>query len=628
MEVQGRDTVRASGGAHLTYLPGLDGLRALAVLAVLAYHGGVGVFPAGFLGVEVFLVLSGYLITALLVRERADTGRISLAAFWWRRARRLLPALFLLLVVVAVVSVLFVPEQVAGLRGDTVAAVFYVQNWYQVFTEQSYFEAVGRPPLLRHLWSLAVEEQFYLVWPLVFAAGIRLFGRQRLLIGVLAGALGSTVLMAVLFNPAVDPTRVYYGTDTRASGLLLGVALALVWQPWRLRPDVPAPARAALDGAGALALVGLGVVMATYSEFSAWLYRGGFAITGVLTVVVIAALVHPAARIGAVVGVAPLRWIGKRSYGIYLWHWPVFMLTRPDADVTWPGWVLVAVRLVLTFGIAELSFRYVEMPVRNGALGRLWARVRRPETTGDVFLRRRVAVGSLAATLVAVPVVWSVVRAEPPGPPPWLVTATAGTQPLAGASGVLAFLPPSVVGAMAASAATEAELAAARAVGVPGRVTVLGDSVLLGASTEVIDAVGAVRGGEVFPDAAVSRQVDDGIALLRLWRDSGTLGQTVVVHLGNNGVFTDGQFDEMMDILDGVPEVVFITTSNGYRWQDPVNQTLVRGAERHPQVELVDWKAVSGESLDDRVPVFWDDQMHVRPEGAQVYARMLANALR
>jgi peptidoglycan/LPS O-acetylase OafA/YrhL len=617
-------------GARLAYLPGLDGLRALAVAAVLAYHGGYGGLPGGFLGVEVFLVISGYLITALLVSERAATGRVSLRDFFVRRARRLLPAVGVLLVVVTAVSVVALPDTLAALRGDVVSALLYVQNWHQIVADQSYFEAVGRPPLLRHLWSLAVEEQFYLVWPLLFAAGIKFLGRKRLVVGVAVGAVASALWMAVLFTPGVDPTRVYYGTDTRASGLLIGVALALVLPPWRMRAAVGAAARVVLDAAGVVALVGLVAIMATVGEFSAVLYRGGFFATGLLTAVLIAVVAHPAARLGTVLGVAPLRWIGLRSYGIYLWHWPVFMLTRPGVDVGWPGWLVVAVRLGLTVGIAELSYRYVEMPVRRGALGRGWARLRNVADPADVVWRNRVIAYGLAGVLVVGLLGGALVRAEPAGPPPWFVAVSAGVGPDVEVTGVLSLLPAPLAAAIVAAQTAPDPGPAAPGAGsaaadpalpplVPGRVTMLGDSVMLGA----IDDLGSAVTAEVTVDAAVSRQVDAGLSLLRLWRDTGYLGDVAVVHLGNNGIFTDEQFDEMMEILAGVPRVVVVTTRNTYTWQDSVNDVIARGAQRHPTVVVADWHAVSDPNRD----WFWDDGMHVRPEGAEAYAGVVARAV-
>ncbi len=634
------------GGTRLRYLPGLDGLRALAVAAVLAYHGGVASFGGGFLGVEVFLVISGYLITCLLLAEREATGTVQLGAFWWRRARRLLPAVLVLLGVVSVVSVVFLPGEVAGLRGDVVSSLFYVQNWHQIFAGQSYFEAVGRPPMLQHLWSLAVEEQFYLLWPIVFALGIRFLGRRRLLVGVFAGAVGSLLLMALLFDPGGDPSRVYYGTDTRASGLLVGVALAMVWPPWRMRDGVGARAAAVLDGVGVVALVALLLAMTGFAERSSALYRGGFGLVDVATAAVIVVVAHPAARLGTVLGVAPLRWVGLRSYGIYLWHWPVFVLTRPGVDVDWPGWVVTAVRLGLTLALAELSYRYVEMPVRTGALGRWWAAVRAERSERADARRQRVALGGAVGLVVVLVVGVAMVRAEPETPA-WLVGEV--SAPAVQYSGALALLPTPVAAALASPAPNGANGGAADgAEGAPGAVagaglaapvagdpppdptppgpalvagrrTLLGDSVMLGA----VEVLGVGLGGEVVADAAVSRQVGEGIGLLWLWRDLGYLGDSVVIHLGNNGVLTDGQFDEMMAAVAGVPNVLVVNTRNPYGWMPEVNDTIARGVARHPGVTLVDWFAAS----DPNPGWFWNDGMHLRPEGAMAYAAVVAGGL-
>ncbi|MBX6342689.1 MAG: acyltransferase, partial [Thermomicrobiaceae bacterium] len=382
--------VRPRDGA-LPYLPGLDGLRALAVAAVLLYHLEVGWLRGGFLGVEVFFVLSGYLITSLLLAEWRRARAIDLKAFWLRRARRLLPALYLLLIGTLAYAIAFLPDELARLRRDALAAFAYVTNWYLIFGHTSYFEAIGRPSLLQHLWSLAVEEQFYLLWPPLFLVLMRR-GRRWALAACLAGALASTALMAALFDPGVDPSRLYYGTDTRAAELLLGAALAFVWDPVRLGDPARARGRLrrwlaaaphaalALDGAAAVALLALVGLFHALGEIEPRLYRGGFAVVALVTLVLIAATAHPRARWAPrLIGCRPLRWVGQRSYGIYLWHWPVFMVTRPGLDVPLAGLPLLALRLAVTVGLAEASYRWVETPFRRGAVGRAWRAWREAE---------------------------------------------------------------------------------------------------------------------------------------------------------------------------------------------------------------------------------------------------------
>jgi peptidoglycan/LPS O-acetylase OafA/YrhL len=375
-------STHAGAGAALPYLPGLDGLRAVAVVAVLLYHAGLSWIPGGFLGVEVFFVISGYLITSLLLAEHRRDGTVRLTAFWLRRARRLLPALFALLAVVTLCSLLFLPTEVARLRGDVIGALTYTANWHLVLSDQSYFETVGRPSPLQHLWSLAVEEQFYVVWPVLFSLGIAYWGRARLLRAVAVGAVASSAVMWLLFSPGSDPSRAYYGSDTRASGLLVGAVLAFLWTPWRLRDRAGRFAPLVIDVVGIAALALVVRAFLRTGEFDTGLYRGGFLGLGVLTAVLIGATVHPAGHVGRLLGVRPLRWVGLRSYSIYLWHWPVYVVTRPDVDVPLRGVPLLALRLALTAVLASVSYRWVETPVRRGALGRYAAAVREASGAG------------------------------------------------------------------------------------------------------------------------------------------------------------------------------------------------------------------------------------------------------
>ena len=352
--------------ARLPYLPGLDGLRALAVIAVVLYHAGLNV-RGGFLGVESFFVLSGDLITGLLVAEWLRDGGIDVRAFWIRRARRLLPALFVLLAGMAVAVAVLLPDERGQYGGDALAALGYVLNWRLVLSGQSYFDPTLRPPLLQHLWSLAVEEQFYLLWPLLFAAGARFLRPAGLLAATLALACGSIVLLAALHEPGADPSRVYYGTDTRAAALLLGSALAMVWMPGHL-PWTGKRSGRALDLAGLLALGMLLLLYRVLNDGHPLLYPYGLGMVTLATGIVIAATAHPEARlVSRLLGFETLRWIGQRSYSIYLWHWPVMMLTRPYVDLPFGGWPLLALRIAAVLLLADASYRLVEIPIRSGA---------------------------------------------------------------------------------------------------------------------------------------------------------------------------------------------------------------------------------------------------------------------
>jgi peptidoglycan/LPS O-acetylase OafA/YrhL len=382
---RGADLTSTRSAPHLAYAPAIDGLRAISVTAVMLWHNNpTGNVPGGFLGVEVFFVLSGYLITSLLLVEWSTQGRVSLRHFYARRARRLLPALFVMLAVVAAYSVVFLRTDSHLLVAQIVSTLTYTTNWLFIMRHVSYVAALGRPPLFQHLWSLAIEEQFYLVWPIVFVALLRAsHGRRAPVIGViLTCAAASAAWMSILYGPYADPSRVYFGTDTHATGLLLGAAFAIVWRPDRLSTRTGTGAPVVLDLVGLAAIAGLGVFFFDVRYFDSFLYHGGFVALGLLTLAVLAVAVHPASRIvRCALGGRPLRWIGVRSYGLYLWHWPIYLVTRARIDVPLHGSQLLALRLGLTTIAACLSYRYVEQPIRSGSLGRRTG----PTATNDAW---------------------------------------------------------------------------------------------------------------------------------------------------------------------------------------------------------------------------------------------------
>ncbi len=382
------------------YLPGLDGLRALAVTAVIAYHLGYGWAQGGLLGVGVFFTLSGYLITDILVGQFAASGRVKLGDFWLRRARRLLPALFVMLAVVTVWVNAFNRAFVPGYRGDVIASGLYVNNWWYIFQHDSYYSRFAPPAPLDHLWSLAVEEQFYLVWPwmvlaMVLLAGwlvkrrrVRLLGpgahvetggneflsgraRWAMAAVALVLATASAIEMAMLYHPGYDPTRVYEGTDTRAFGLLIGAAVAMVYPTRRGARTLSAGSRRLLDVAGLAGVVVVVLLVWRTNQYSDFMFRGGLELLSVATALVVAAVATPGGLLGRALGWTPMRWIGVRSYGIYLWHYPIIVLTAAAGTAGTPVSAVRAVVLVaVTVAIAAASWRFVEEPIRRGSYRR------------------------------------------------------------------------------------------------------------------------------------------------------------------------------------------------------------------------------------------------------------------
>jgi peptidoglycan/LPS O-acetylase OafA/YrhL len=365
------------------YMPGLDGLRAIAVLAVIAFHLGFGWAPGGLLGVGIFFTLSGYLITDILLSQLAQRNRIDLPRFWLARARRLLPALFAMLALVLAWVTIFGPAQPDQFRKAVVSAVFYVNNWEQIVANVSYFARFAPEGPLNHLWSLSVEEQFYIFWPFLLLLGVKVVHerplpsgvRPRLALLAIAAALASSIEMAILYHPSLDPSRIYYGTDSRAAGLLFGCALAMVWPSRRLSRRIAPQARNLLDGLGVLGLAVIALMIWQVGEFDRFLYQGGFLVLSLATVLALMPLTHPACRLGKIVGAPPLRWVGVRSYGIYLWQTPVIVLTGPGSrpPESLAGKVLQAAAILF---IAGLSWRFLEEPIRHGAIGRFFARRR------------------------------------------------------------------------------------------------------------------------------------------------------------------------------------------------------------------------------------------------------------
>ncbi|MGE5829970.1 MAG: acyltransferase family protein [Micromonosporaceae bacterium] len=417
------------------YRPALDGVRALAVTAVLLFHGGVGVLRGGFLGVDAFFVLSGFLITSLLLAERARNGRIRLSAFWVRRARRLLPALLVLLVVVvAAFRSVLAGTEVTLLRGDALAALGYIANWRMIYRGSDYFAQNASPSPLQHTWSLGIEEQFYLLWPLLVVAGLALTarrGRAALLTITLVGATASMVTAALLYRP-LDSNRAYFGTDARAQALLIGAALAVLLS-WPERTVSPSRGSGRLLGAVALiATAGVGWLWASADGQAAWLYRGGLAAGAVAVAVVLAHVVlSPQAPIARLLALAPLVWLGRISYGVYLWHWPLFQYVNAERTGL-HGPALLGLRFALTLAVAAVSYVLVEQPVRTGRLPRwpvragwtwpAWlprlgaaARARARVTAVHAGLGATAIVGATAAFIIAatIPSTGSTAGAQP-----------------------------------------------------------------------------------------------------------------------------------------------------------------------------------------------------------------------
>jgi peptidoglycan/LPS O-acetylase OafA/YrhL len=621
------DRGRAAG--EMGYLPGLDGLRALAIIGVLLYHAGIDWLPGGFLGVDVFFVISGFLITSLILEEYDRSGRIDFKRFYLGRARRLLPAVVVLLIVVGIAVLFVYQDALSAFRQDALATIFYVNNWWYVLVDQSYFESMGRPPLLKHLWSLSVEEQFYLIWPVVALLLVRSGGRPLVRRIALLLAVASTVWMAVIairngYPVDADPSRAYFGTDSHSMGLLVGAALATVWRPGRLSTHIPRGTQVIVTGTG---IVALAVVVAFYlfvGEFTPWLYRGGFLALAFFTTVLIAAVTHPASVLGPALGVGVLRYLGRRSYGIYLWHWPIFMVTRPGIDVPWSEPVAFAARLALTLGIAELSYRLVEMPIRRGALGRAWKAFRSGSKTGLRALGTLVAAGlvtvlagSVAIALVANPgtgrdaVAPDVAEAMgiADGGPLEVSIDDDDTPDEPATSALAGDLDTASTNSSEPTGPTLEEIRAEN-----GPVSVIGDSVVLGARDAIQEAM---PGAGV--DAEVSRMPGAFTGRVKKLNRRDKLANTVVIHPASNGVINEEILRKILDPLQDYEKVVVVNASVPRSWEKPNNRLINKITKDYPNVVVADWNA----EADGKSEYFVSDGVHLTKQGAAAFAELM-----
>jgi peptidoglycan/LPS O-acetylase OafA/YrhL len=580
---------------HIQYRPGLDGLRALAVVAVFLYHARIDWLPGGFLGVDLFFVLSGYLITSLLLVEWEARNRIDLFRFWMRRARRLLPALVVVVLASLILASIFARQDLAHTRSDVAGSLLYYMNWHLIAANHSYFNVMGNPSLLGHVWSLAVEEQFYIVWPLILVPCLVLVGRKRLPMLVIAGIAASATLMWVLYTPGSDPSRVYYGTDTRAFLLLMGILLALVW-PYieRLRDAVPL-----LELFGVAALVGTVLLFRNMQDFNPTFYRGGDLAASFCFVVLIAAVAHPRTGIGRALGVAPLRWVGERSYGIYLWHLPIILLVAGANVRSSPGVVVAEAAVVIA--AAALSFRYVEEPIRRGRAQR-WLSQH----------SRRFQLEVLGATALALVAAFAVLFVTPSSLNP-VSTYVSPPKVHAAIKPVVKITSGPPVVSHSGGRAQKKNQAPLP----PGRMLALGDSVMLSCSTELKTALDH----RVHVDATVGRQIDNTIDDLQRLRRHHKLPNTIVIQVGNNGPLWYHDLVRLRHALHGIPDVVVVNVRNSTSWQDESNHALGTWLHDWPAAHLADWYGNSTTKM-------LSDGTHPWPYACTIYARVIADTLR
>lgn len=589
-----------------SWFAGLDGLRAVAVVTVMLFHMTPGFVVGGYVGVDLFFVISGFLITSLLLREHAKTGRVRLVEFWQRRARRLLPALGLVVLTCCGVAAVIGGDVLLGLGRQVLGALTFSSNWLAIAGGDSYFDETA-PELLRNLWSLAVEEQFYVLWPLAVLALVMIRMRWLRTGVVLALAVASAVAMALLFTPGSDPTRVYFGTDTHAFGLALGAALGFATANRSALTDSwGRVAKVTLQLAGAASIAGVIVITALMREDDPFVYRGGLVLVAVLTTITIAAAIQPGSWLGRILDLQPMRWIGERSYGLYLWHWPVFVLVGAALG-DWhregaTGWAIGGVALVITVVCAALSFRYLEQPIRRGgfvATLRRWA-------SASLEPGWRTAAVALAIVLAGTGSVATVIGvAIDPGKSEAQKNIEAGMV-------ALEQVPPPVAAAPRPSGPREIVVATG------DQITAIGDSVMLASASGLHDAFPGID-----IDAAVSRHLSTLPDIVAAKLKRGSLRDVIVVGLGTNGPIDVRTLDRVRELAGPDRQVVLVSAYAPRWWIPEVNRSLSLYALRHRDVELANWYS----AIANKTNLLAGDHVHPGPAGGRLYASAIQDAL-
>jgi peptidoglycan/LPS O-acetylase OafA/YrhL len=576
----------------IQYIPAIDGLRAVAVLAVILYHLGFSWIPGGFLGVDLFFVISGYVITRLLLDSIQRSGGLDLRAFYLARARRLLPPLVFMVVITLTFISLWAPDTTKRFLTDTPFALFGGMNWWLVFRDLDYFEAIGRPPLLQHTWSLAVEAQFYIVWPLVLLLVLKKFGKKRIPgAALLIATVSGIVLMLVSFeldaSSASKVSHIYFGTDTHSIGLFLGAALAVSWAPMNFETTVTKKAQDFIDGIGVFGFIGILATFFLIDESQPTLYRLAFPLAGIFGTAIICSIVHPASRFAPILRNKVLLWIGERSYAIYLWHWVIFQVTRPSVDLEGRTWALYLLRILIVFALADISLRLVELPIRSGAVS-YWFKGMKYRTK-RVRVRQQIAVGLLA---------------------------------------VLTLTSISVISVNAISIASKEQAALKESLDASEEIPVMnnneeaglwvtGDSVILGIRYE-LDSRSPIS----LINARVGRQASELIDVMT--NDAPAMkGSTTIFNLGNNGALTSEQVEKIFELVKDQPKIIVVNTAVPRPWKDSNNSLIASVASKYWQVNLIDWNSLSA----DHPEYFAPDGVHLVPTGVTAYVNAIEKYL-
>jgi peptidoglycan/LPS O-acetylase OafA/YrhL len=555
------------------------------------YHLGISWIPGGFLGVDLFFVISGYVITRLILDSINQSSALDLRAFYAARIRRIFPGFIFMVICTIIFIGVWAPEAIKRFLSDLPYALTGTINWLLVARNQDYFETIGRPPLLQHTWSLAVELQFYLIWPIILLTVLKYFGKKNIArIALIIAMISGTTLFFVSLQldqaNAKQISHIYFGTDTHSLGLFLGAALAVSWIPQNLSADIEKRAQDVIDAIGVVGLLGLISTFLFIDQSNASLYRIAFPLAGIFGCLVIISLVHPASRFAPLISTAPFRWIGQRSYGIYIWHWVVFQVTRPSVDLSGQTWALYLARVLLVLALADISLRWVEIPFRQGVVQN-WFRGMKYRSS-KVRLRQQLSViFSIIITLA--------------------ITTSISVQAITKSDQIAnELLAPS-------DELTKPTEDLASTTGL----WVTGDSVILGIRSK-LEAKQHIS----LVNARVGRQAPELLAVMRVDQTS-VPESPVVFNLGNNNALAESTVVEIFETLKNQPQIIVVNTAVPRSWKDANNAIISSVAARYPNAIVIDWNKISS----GRPELFAPDGVHLSPAGSDVYVDLVVSVL-
>ncbi|MCY8070665.1 acyltransferase family protein [Bacillus inaquosorum] len=629
---------------HHRYIPGLDGLRAFAVLSVIAYHLNFSWANGGFIGVDIFFVLSGYLITSILLPAHGNDISLDFWDFWVRRIRRLLPAAYLMIFFTVIWVVLFDRELLHTIRGDAISSLFYMSNWWFIFHKLSYFDSFGSPSPLKNLWSLAIEEQFYMIWPMFLVVGMYIFkNRARLAAAVSLLALCSAVMMSILYEPGGDPSRVYYGTDTRSFALLIGCALALVWPMKRLSSNrLSNKLKHTLHATELSAFCILVLCVYFTDEYEPFLYRGGMLLISMIAAILIACVCHPSSFLGNLLSWRPLRWLGTRSYGIYLWHYPVIVLSTPVQEIGNPVFWHIVLKVIVTFILAGLSYHFIEKPIRTQGFRSFFRRIfihriREWKTTSVIS---KTSIGFVILAILIFAGGLSGLAGEQKHPTKWTYSSQKTNADTSQAS----------EDRKKAEADKDREnnpeqkttdsnqdqkenknndqetsknkdkqsQQAKEPADSDKEVLAIGDSVMLDIASHLRQSL-----SHVTIDGKVGRQMSQALELANEYKSFNQPNKAVIIELGTNGYFTNSQIEQLLQSFSKA-HIYLVNTRVPRQWESKVNESLQQQAHAHQNVTLVDWHT---EAL-QHPEYFTPDGVHLVPQGAKALTGLIVQAMK